>query len=73
MILRSKKNQKCGFCYHIFFYRYSDVITANSNKSVNLLKKKFKDKNIKFLPNPVKEIKRLKIKKKENNSLCSKI
>ena len=47
------------------FYRYSDIITANSNKYVNLLKKKFKDKNIKFLLNPVKKIKRLKIKKKK--------
>ena len=63
--IEKQKKSKVWVLLSYIFYRFSDVITANSNKSVNLLKKKFKDKNIKFLPNPVKEIKRLKIKKKK--------
>ena len=63
--IEKQQKSKAWVLLAYIFYRYSDIITANSHKSVIFLKKKFTNKNIKFLPNPVKEIKRLKIKKKK--------
>ncbi len=64
--MENQHKQKVWVLLAHIFYRYSDLITANSKKSVIFLKKKFKNKKVRFLPNPVKEIKRLKIKKKKN-------
>ena len=63
--IEKQKKKKIWKLLLYITYRFPDIITANSRKTVELLQNSFPKQNVQYIPNPIKKIKKLKIKKKK--------